>query len=43
MPNAMLGISILCFTIFQFIPGGPVEQQIISHMRHAGGNHGAAA
>lgn len=32
-----LGITILCFTITQFVPGGPVEQMIIRMRGGAGG------
>jgi len=43
-----IGITLLCFTIIQFVPGGPVEQ-VIMQMRggigasESGGNVGAAA
>lgn len=39
MVPTLLGISIICFVLFQFVPGGPVEQ-IINRMKRAGGNHG---
>ncbi len=35
-----LGITIICFTICQFVPGGPVEQAIM-RMRGVGGRSGA--
>jgi microcin C transport system permease protein len=36
-----LGITIVCFTLCQFVPGGPVEQAILQ-MRGIGGAGGAA-
>jgi microcin C transport system permease protein len=37
-----LGITVLCFTVCQFVPGGPVEQAI-AQMRGAGGRGGMAS
>lgn len=36
-----LGITIVCFTLTNFIPGGPVEQQLMA-MRGLGGGEGGA-
>jgi len=40
MIPTMLGITVACFLLCQFMPGGPVEQ-VISHIRAASSNHGA--
>jgi microcin C transport system permease protein len=37
-----LGITLLCFVVIQFVPGGPVEQ-LISQMRGIGTGEGRAA
>jgi len=41
MIPTMLGITIACFLLCQFVPGGPVEQ-VISRMRAAASVHGAS-
>ncbi|HVE15479.1 MAG TPA: hypothetical protein VNB29_02025, partial [Chthoniobacterales bacterium] len=42
----LLGISLVCFALVQFVPGGPVEE-IISKVSHAAasrpGSHGISA
>jgi microcin C transport system permease protein len=42
MIPTLLGITIVCFTMTQFIPGGPVEQ-MISRIRAAGSERGVDA
>ena len=37
-----LGITLVCFTLCQFVPGGPVEQAILQ-MRSGTSQHGAQA
>jgi microcin C transport system permease protein len=41
MIPTMLGITIACFLLCQFVPGGPVEQ-VISRIRAASSVHGAS-
>ena len=41
MIPTILGISVVCFLLCQFVPGGPVEQ-VISHLRAASSAHGAS-
>jgi microcin C transport system permease protein len=41
MIPTMLGIVTICFLLCQFLPGGPVEQQI-AMIRRANANHGAS-
>src|SRR4051812_48466350 len=41
MVPTLLGITIVCFTIIQFVPGGPVEQQI-AKVRGAASVRGAS-
>ena len=31
-----LGITLVCFALTQFVPGGPVEQRLLRSRRHAG-------
>src|SRR5690606_18146825 len=38
----LLGISLVCFALTQFVPGGPVEQ-MISQIRQASGDKGRDA
>jgi microcin C transport system permease protein len=38
-----LGITLICFAIIQFVPGGPVEQAIMRMRGGAGGEAGPAA
>lgn len=42
MIPTLLGITLVCFALIQFVPGGPVEE-VISKVRAYGGNHGANA
>jgi microcin C transport system permease protein len=42
MVPTLLGISIVCFALTQFVPGGPVEQ-MISQIQAAAGDRGADA
>ena len=41
MIPTMLGITVACFLLCQFVPGGPVEQ-VISRLRAASSIHGAS-
>ena len=41
MIPTMLGITVVCFLLCQFVPGGPVEQ-VISRIRAASSAHGAS-
>jgi len=41
MIPTMLGITVVCFLLCQFVPGGPVEQ-VISRLRAASSVHGAS-
>jgi microcin C transport system permease protein len=41
MIPTMLGITVVCFLLCQFVPGGPVEQ-VISRLRAASSIHGAS-
>jgi len=41
MIPTMLGITVACFLLCQFVPGGPVEQ-VISRIRAVSGAHGAS-
>jgi len=41
MIPTMLGITLVCFLLCQFVPGGPVEQ-VISRLRAASSVHGAS-
>lgn len=42
MIPTLLGITLVCFILIQFVPGGPVEE-IISKVRAYGSNRGASA
>ena len=42
MIPTLFGISVVCFALTQFVPGGPVEQ-MISKVRAAGGETGGAS
>ena len=39
MIPTLLGISLVCFTLIQFVPGGPVEE-MISRLKGAGSERG---
>lgn len=41
MIPTMLGITVACFLLCQFVPGGPVEQ-VVSRLRAASSAHGAS-
>ncbi|MEI7437370.1 MAG: ABC transporter permease, partial [bacterium] len=40
IPPTLLGITLLCFALIQFVPGGPVEQKLMQ-MRGMGSGEGA--
>jgi len=42
MVPTIIGITVVCFTLIQFVPGGPVEE-MISRMRQASADRGADA
>ena len=42
MAPTLFGISLVCFLLTQFVPGGPVEQ-MISRIQHASGDKGRDA
>ena len=42
MVPTLVGISLVCFTLIQFVPGGPVEQ-VISRMRQVGAEKGMSS
>src|SRR5688500_12996697 len=42
MIPTLFGISLVCFTLIQFVPGGPVEEAI-SKMRQVGSSKGMSA